>query len=89
MITGVGRSLEEMRGRVTHLYAGTFSDPGYPMCRRGWNRDRGTTYSIWRENVSERGICKICERRSREGRDPVPPRDEREAYPEVYAKDAA
>jgi len=89
MIMGVGRSPEEMENRVTHLYAGTFSEPGWPMCRRGWNRDRGTSYSIWRENVSEMGICQICERRAREGRKPVPPRDVREAYPEFYDSEEA
>lgn len=66
-ITGVGRSPEEARNRVTHLYEGPFHDPGRPLCRRGWNRDDGRGYSIWRNNVSEKGICKVCQRRADAG----------------------
>lgn len=40
------------------------------MCKRGYNREEG--YSIWRNNVGDRGICKICLRRAQEGRDPIP-----------------
>jgi len=58
-----------------HLYRGTFSDPGWPMCRRGWNRDQGTAYSIWRNNTGL-GICRICMRRAEQGLSPVPPREE-------------
>jgi len=60
---------------VTHLYAGTFADPGEPMCVRGWNRAGGHGYSIFRNNVGDAGICQICMRRALEGRKPVPPRD--------------
>lgn len=58
--------------RVTHLYKGTFNEPGNPMCKRGWNRDNGTGYSIWRNCVSPGGICKVCLRRAKEGRQPAP-----------------
>ena len=51
--------------KVTHLYEGTFGDPGLPMCKRGWNR--GDSYSIWRNNVSPAGICKVCLRRAQKG----------------------
>lgn len=59
----------DTRGSVSHLYKGTFSDPGLPMCRYGWNR--GDYYSIWRGNVGGRGICKICLKRAHEGLDGI------------------
>jgi len=71
-ITGLGRDYPHPR--TAHLYKGTFSDPGDPMCARGWNRDGGTSYSIWRNNVGDGGICKICIRRANEGREPIPAR---------------
>lgn len=60
---------------VTHLYKGTFGAPGFPMCSRGWQRkyydESGKLvdweYSIFRNNWSEAGICKVCERRARLG----------------------
>lgn len=58
--------------KVTHLYAGDFSNPGWPMCARGWNRDEGQSYSIWRGNISDGGICAICQRRVNAGLPPVP-----------------
>lgn len=77
-IVGLGRDAPDSQGRhmkVAHLYKGTMSDPGWPMCRRGWNRDDGTSYSIWRNNVGESGVCAVCTRRALENRDSVPPRD--------------
>lgn len=62
-VTGVGRSPEETK-KVTHLYKGSIDNPGLPMCKRGWNRGDG--YSIWRNNISDKGICKICLRRANE-----------------------
>ena len=59
--------------RVTHLYKGTFGDPGWPMCKRGWNRDNGTAYSIWRNNIGPVGLCSICVRRAIENKEPIPP----------------
>lgn len=38
-----------------------------PMCRRGWNRDNGKSYSIFRNNISDYGICKVCIRRAAKG----------------------
>jgi hypothetical protein len=58
--------------KVTHLYKGDFNDPGLPMCVRGWNRDNGESYSIWRNNISSGGICKICLRRAQKGLEGVP-----------------
>jgi hypothetical protein len=57
--------------KVSHLYKGDFSNPGLPMCARGWNRDDGSSYSIWRGNIGEGGLCKICIRRAMKGLDGV------------------
>lgn len=57
--------------KVAHLYKGTFNNPGLPMCKIGWNRDEGTSYSIWRNNISPAGICKVCLRRALKGLDGV------------------
>jgi len=48
--------------------------PIEPLCQWGWNRfdglytwdrkkHKGNGYSIFRNNISKRGICKICERK--------------------------
>lgn len=60
---------------VAHLYDGTFEAPGNPMCSRGWQRkyfDKNGKlinweYSIFRNNQSKAGLCKICEKRAAEG----------------------
>ena len=59
----------------SHLYeVGKHSmDFGNPMCRYGWNRDGGESYSIWRGNVGDKGICKICVRRASAGLKGVEP----------------
>lgn len=64
-ITGLSREYKSLERLVAHLYKGDLSDPGNPMCKRGWNRDGG--YSIWRNNVGEKGICKVCLRRAKMG----------------------
>ncbi len=48
----------------THIYEGTFQKPGYPLCLRGWNRDYGTAYSIFRGVEGKLGVCKVCEARA-------------------------
>ena len=63
-IYGVDRS-ENAEIRKTHLYDGNFSEPGLPLCKYGWNRPNFGSYSIWRNRISERGICKICKKRER------------------------
>ncbi len=68
-ISGLGRDYPHPK--LAHLYKGTFGDPGLPMCRRGWNRDDGESYSIWRGNIGTNGICKVCMRRARAGLDGV------------------
>jgi hypothetical protein len=72
-ILGLGRDVPHPR--IAHLYKGTFNDPGLPMCARGWNRDNGQAYSIWRGNEGRGGVCKICWRRAKAGKDGVPARD--------------
>jgi len=62
-----GQDRDTDRGQVTHLYKGTFGDLGLPMCKRGWNRDEGTSYSIWRNNIGKGGICKVCFKRALKG----------------------
>ncbi len=68
-IAGLGRDYPHPN--LAHLYKGTFADPGLPMCRRGWNRDGGQAYSIWRGNLGEGGVCRICLRRALEGKEGV------------------
>ena len=72
---GLGR--EYPQPPLSHLYEGSPENLGYPMCRFGWNRDEGQSYSIWRGNVGEKGICKICLRRALAGLDGVLPRERR------------
>jgi hypothetical protein len=62
-IPGLGRDVPHPR--ISHLYEGTFHDPGNPMCKRGWNREDG--YSIWRGNIGKGGICKTCMKRAKLG----------------------
>jgi len=69
-IPGLGRDVPHPK--IAHLYKGDFSDPGLPMCKRGFNRDNGYSYSIWRNNVGVNGICSICLRRARKGLDGLP-----------------
>lgn len=58
----------------SHVYTGPgFRDLRGPLCRYGWNRSDGQSFSILRGYVSSRGTCKSCERRMAAGRGPVPP----------------
>jgi hypothetical protein len=68
-ITGRDRTDDGDR-KVTHLYHGDFGDPGLPMCKRGWNGDLGG-YSIWRNNIGPKGVCKVCLRRAQAGKEGV------------------
>lgn len=77
-ITGVFRG-ENGQNMVTHLYRGTFTEPGFPMCSRGWQRkwydENGKLedyeYSIFRNNVSNAGICSVCYKRALKGLAPI------------------
>lgn len=75
-VIGLGRDAPDEQTRRAHLYKGTHTDPGYPMCARGWNRDEGTAYSIWRGQIGAHGICRVCLRRAYEERAPIPPKPE-------------
>ena len=73
-IVGLGRNYPYPK--IAHLYEGTFDNPGYPMCKRGWNRDNGQSYSIWRGVMGDGGICRICWRRAKKGLRGVKPKGE-------------
>lgn len=64
--------------KIAHLYKGTFQDPGYPMCLRGWTNPDRSGYSIFRNlHLSDMLlICDVCLRRAREGKEPVDPRED-------------
>ena len=69
-ITGMDRR-GNGQNKKTHLFDGDFSDPGLAMCQWAYDEDGG--YSIWRGNISNKGICSICKRRADEGLDGVSP----------------
>lgn len=77
-VTGMFRG-DNGDNMATHLYRGAFDEPGFPMCSRGWQRrwydESGSLidygYSIFRNNPSKKGICKVCQRRAELGLDPV------------------
>lgn len=64
---------------VTHLYKGNMATPGFPMCSRGWQRKwydangkiEDYEYSIFRNNWTDKGLCKICERRANSNLPPI------------------
>ena len=76
--TGVFRG-DNGENMVTHLYRGDFSNPGFPMCSRGWQRKtyykngkiKDYEYSIFRNNVSNAGFCQICLKRIAKGLAPI------------------
>jgi hypothetical protein len=69
----VGLVRDYPTARIAHLYKGDFANPGGPMCKKGWNRNEGAGYSIWRGNEGTRGVCATCLKRARAGLAPVPP----------------
>lgn len=60
----------EVQYTVAHLFKGDFSDPGQPMCKRGYEADG--TWSIWRGQIGPKGICSVCLRRTRANLEPAP-----------------
>ncbi len=62
-VVGLGRDFPHPK--KSHIYRGTFSNIGSPMCKKGWNRDGGEGYSIWRNNVGVDGICFDCIKNAR------------------------
>jgi hypothetical protein len=74
-VTGLDRSTK-WGGRVgdhmvAHLFDGDFGEPGKPLCRAAYDKWGG--WSIWRNNVGAKGICKVCKRRADQGADGVEP----------------
>lgn len=57
-IPGLGRDFPHPK--KSHLYRGAFTNIGSPLCKKGWNRDGGDSYSIWRNNIGAKGICLDC-----------------------------
>lgn len=61
-VEAIGRNEGEELGR-SHLYLEM--KVGYlPMCRFGWNRSDGASFSIFRGHTGRLGLCKICQRRA-------------------------
>lgn len=71
-VIGLGRDYPYPK--IAHLYKGDFASPGLPMCRYGWNRDNGQSYSIWRNNPGTADICKTCLKRAKQGLSGVEPK---------------
>jgi hypothetical protein len=71
-VEAIGRNPGEER-QHSHLYVvDERPDPkdsrlvvtGYlPMCRKGWNRSDGESFSILRGHRGKRGLCKVCAKR--------------------------
>lgn len=78
-IIGLVRDPYNENNHVAHLYKGTVDDPGDPMCKRGWNREK-YGYSIWRNVVGHKGICKICLRRANKNLNPI-------SFPDEWLED--
>lgn len=68
-LMGAGRNNPD--AARAHIYAKTAAGNLWPMCDYGWNRSNGSRFSILRGWGSERGNCKICERRLEAGLRPV------------------
>jgi len=64
---GLGRSMPHPKRAHLYTVGVDIMDFQLPMCRYGWNRDNGDSYSILRNNEGDAGICKICIRRASRG----------------------
>lgn len=57
-VTGVDRSdYPASLNKVTHVYKGSYGELEKSMCKNGM-KDGG--FSIFRNNISYKGICKTC-----------------------------
>lgn len=70
-ILGLGRDVPYPK--IAHLYQGSYGNVGDPMCQRGYNRGPDS-FSIWRGNMGEYGVCDHCLRRARAGKPGVKPK---------------
>jgi hypothetical protein len=43
---------------VSHIYKGSFENPEYGLCK--WSMDKYGGFSIFRNIVGKKGICKLC-----------------------------
>lgn len=57
-ITGMNRSVTWTDSLVAHIYRGTFNEPENGLCKKSMDENGG--YSIFRNNIGRKGICKIC-----------------------------
>jgi len=75
-VEAIGRNPGEEK-QHSHLYLETrIPDPEeptltitdyLPMCRKGWNRSNGESFSIFRGHRGARGLCKVCSKRAAKG----------------------
>lgn len=57
-ITGMDRSVDYTEGLVAHIYRGTFDEPTEGLC--AYSMDKDGYFSIFRNNVGRKGVCRIC-----------------------------
>lgn len=72
---GLGRDYPHPKR--SHLYeiGDNVMDFKYPMCSYGWNRDNGTSYSIWRNQIGDKGVCRLCIKRANKCLEPSKPKE--------------
>jgi len=71
---GLGRDYPHPKRAHLYTIGKDIMDFRLPMCRWGWNRDNGQAFSIWRGNVGNKGICKICQKRADQNKPGVQPK---------------
>ena len=65
-VEAIGRNSGEER-QHSHLYAINDKGEYLPLCIYGWNRSDGARFSIFRGHTGARGLCKICDKRRKQG----------------------
>lgn len=68
-VEAIGRN--EGEDLTSHLYIEIGSNNYLPMCRKGWNRSNGASFSILRGHKGKKGLCKTCEKNRDAGRSGV------------------
>jgi hypothetical protein len=58
-------------GSLSHTYAETTDGDLWPMCKFGWNRSDGSSFSIFRGPPGTEGDCALCRNNIKLGRPPV------------------
>ncbi len=59
---------------IAHYYEQDDRGNLTPMCARGWNRDGGFGFSIFRGCTGNKGVCNVCTRRVIQGLHGVKPK---------------